>query len=97
MENVHLKTPYKIIPARVKRYTDFYGIPAENCIIIPIKAYGDQVNSEAIWKVDDTIERREGLMFSADNLEAVTLKKDFRMFSVWEEYRGQPKQVLVTG
>jgi hypothetical protein len=85
MENIHLNSPYKIIPSKHKRYSGHYEIPGADCIVIPRKKYGDQILADVLWKdAAGDIQHKADLMFDSINLDVLNPMKDFILFEVWE-------------
>ena len=85
MENIHLNTPYKIIPSKQKRYTAHYNIPGTDALVVPRKRYGDQLSCEVFWKdPDGVLQHKSDLMFDSLNVEPVNPLMDFHLQAVWE-------------
>ena len=80
-----LNQPYKISSRKFKQYNKHYGIPADACLILPQKSFGDQLQCEVLWKDSDgDVKNNQGLMFAASNLESVDAVRDYAIHSLWE-------------
>lgn len=87
MDKIHLSTPHKIIPNKFKQYQRHYDIPSAECIIVPSKAYGDQILCNVLWKNETgQFHFKADLMFSSSNLVPVDAMKDFILYKTWEEH-----------
>ena len=85
---IELNSPCKIVSRKLKQYTRHYGIPAEACLILPRKNYGDQLLCNVVWKnAAGVTELQEGLMFAASNLENVDAIRDFDLHTLWENHK----------
>ena len=98
MLKVQLQKPYKILSHKVKRYTNHYHIPAENCVIIPLKFYGEDASCNVRWEDENgVLHLKEGLFFQVQNLEPVNAMSHFKMYELWQHYnsvRSQTENVL---
>jgi hypothetical protein len=87
MDKITLNKPYKITQRRQKQYINHYQIPAETCIVIPLKKYDDQLLCDIQWKDSSKeMHTRKGLMIDVANLEALDAMLDHELFIVWEAY-----------
>ena len=87
MENIRIGKPYKVSEHKHKQYQKHYEIPIENCVVVPVKKYGDQISCDLRWKdAGGTLEQREDLMFSSAYLEPLDAMKDFQLYELWEDY-----------
>ena len=83
---IQLKTPCKILQRKHKQYIRHYGIPAEGCLILPQKRYGDQLSCDVLWKNEDgELAIRNDLMFAELNLEPVDAIRDYPLHVLWED------------
>lgn len=85
--SIKLKQPYKIIQHKQKRYEDHYHIPSNNCVVIPIKQYGDDLSCDVRWE-DATGQQLQlkDLFFSQQNIVPLDPLKDFKLHELWEHY-----------
>lgn len=87
MENIRIGKPYKVSEHKHKQYQKHYEIPIENCVVVPVKKYGDQISCDLRWKeATGTLQQREDLMFSSAYLEPLDAMKDFQLYELWEDY-----------
>jgi hypothetical protein len=87
MERITLNQPYKIAQRKHKQYIAHYSIPAERCIVIPLKRFGDQLLCDIKWKdASEEIHIRQGLMMDIANLEAIDAMRDQDLYSLWETH-----------
>jgi hypothetical protein len=98
MLNIHLHKPYKIVTHKVKRYSSHYQIPAEACVIIPTKYYGEEALCSVRWEDSNgVLHLKEGLIFALVNLEPVNAMSHFALHELWQHYNklGLPPQAEV--
>ena len=94
MENIHLGKPYKVSEHKHRQYNRHYEVPIENCVVIPVKKYGDQISCDLRWKDDaGETQHREDLMFSSAYLQPLDAIKDFRLYDLWEDYQKSPLHI----
>lgn len=94
MENIHLGKPYKVSEHKHRQYNKHYEVPIENCVVIPVKKYGDQISCDLRWKDEaDETQHREDLMFSSAYLQPLDAIKDFRLYDLWEDYQKSPLHI----
>jgi len=87
MENIRLGKPYKVSEHKHKQYHRHYEVPIEDCVLVPVKKYGDQISCDLRWKdASGEIEQREDLMFSSAYLQPLDAIKDFQLYDLWEDY-----------
>jgi hypothetical protein len=87
MEKTDFKNPFKIILSKHKRYGAHYDIPCAECLVVPLKKYGDQISCDVIWRNSaGEVEIKTSLMFDLANLDAVDALKDYKLFELWETY-----------
>lgn len=87
MRTIHLKQPYKILENRLKRYETHYQIPAERCVIIPVKNYGGEIACDVRWKdINGELQVKGGLFFNAENIEPIDAMKNYQMHELWSSY-----------
>ena len=85
--SIHLRRPYKITERKLKRYEDHYHIPADKCLIVPIKEFGDDVSCDVHWEDSNGVMQRQyQLLFSQDNLEPLNQMRDFQLHEIWQHY-----------
>jgi len=89
MLTVQLKKPYKILYHKLKRYTLHYNIPADNCVIIPVKKFGEDVDCDVRWEdKEGVLHVKEHVFFSAQNIEPVNALNNFPLYEIWQHYYG---------
>lgn len=94
MENIHLGKPYKISEHKHKQYVRHYEVPIGNCVVVPVKKYGDQISCDLRWKDEaGETQHRDELMFSSAYLLPLDAMKDFKLYDLWEEYTKQTTSV----
>ncbi len=94
MENIHLGKPYKVSEHKHRQYNKHYEVPIENCVVIPVKKYGDQISCDLRWKDEaGETQHREDLMFSSAYLQPLDAIKDFRLYDLWEDYQKSPLHI----
>ena len=87
--SIQLNRPYKILEYRNKRYEAHYNIPSANCLIIPIKEYGDDVSCDVRWEDDNgELQLKERLFFKTENIEPLDPLKNFQLQEIWVHYYG---------
>ncbi len=87
MENIRLGKPYKVSEHKHKQYHKHYEIPIENCVVVPVKKYGDQISCDLRWKdASGETQQREDLMFSSGYLLPLDAMADFQLYELWEDY-----------
>lgn len=86
---IHLLQPYKIIPSKEKRYIAHYNIPAGQCVVVPVRDFGDEVLCELRWEdANGVLHLLENKMFVADNLMPLNPLLDLKLHEVWSHYYG---------
>ena len=89
MTNIKLGTGYKIIETRYKRYVDHYHIPSPECLIVPLKSYGEDLSCEVRWEDEyGVLHSKEHLLFSNENLKPINPLLDVKLFEIWQHYYG---------
>jgi hypothetical protein len=90
MEKINLKQPYRIVERKQKQYTSHYQIPADNCVVVPAKIYGDQIVCSVLWKNTngETVTKND-LMIDLANLEPVNAMTHNDLYEMWEAFRIQ--------
>lgn len=87
MEKITLGKPYKVSEHKHKQYNKHYDIPIHNCVVVPVKKYGDQISCDIRWRGDEgETKHRDDLMFSSAYLLPLDAMKDFKLHDLWEEY-----------
>jgi hypothetical protein len=89
MANIKLRTGYKIIETRFKRYIEHYQIPAAECLVVPLKSYGSDLSCEVRWEDEfGVLHSKSGLLFSGENLKPINPMLDSKLFEIWQHYYG---------
>jgi hypothetical protein len=87
MSFIRLKQPYKIAQHKLKRYSLHYNIPADNCLVIPVKDYGDDVACDVRWEDDNgELQMKERLFFKAENIEPIDGIRNYLLHELWAHY-----------
>ncbi len=87
MEKISLGKPYKVSEHKHKQYNKHYEIPVPNCVVVPVKKYGDQISCDVRWKDESgETKHRDDLMFSSAYLLPLDAMKDFKLHDLWEDY-----------
>ena len=85
--SIQLRKPYKIMRHKIKRYTLHYNIPAEQCVVVPLSSYGDDVACEVRWEDENgVLQLKERLLFNADNIEPLNEFQHFQLYELWKHY-----------
>jgi hypothetical protein len=84
---IHLNKPYRIIPTRLKRYEAHYQIPAEYALVVPLKAFGEEVLCDIRWEDSNgELHIISNAMFVYDNLVPLEQRPDTRILELWNHY-----------
>lgn len=84
---IKLTKPYKVAEMRVKRYESHYQIPAQRCVVVPLKMLGDEVLCDVRWEDDNGhLHLLENKMFVSDNLVPLNPLIDAKLYEVWMHY-----------
>jgi hypothetical protein len=87
MPTVHLKKPYKILHHKLKQYSLHYSIPADNCVVIPVRFSGEDVACDVRWVDSDGAHHiKDQLLFTPQNLEPVNEMNNYALFELWQQY-----------
>lgn len=87
MDQIRLGKPYKVSEHKHKQYQKHYEVPIADCVVVPVKKYGDQISCDLRWKDGSgETKHREDLMFSGAYLLPLDAMKDFKLHDLWEEY-----------
>lgn len=87
---IHLNKPYKIIQRKQKRYQEHYHIPADNCVVIPVKEFGEDLSCVVRWEDGEgKIHEESGLFFNNQNIEPLDTMKDYELADLWQY--GEPQ------
>jgi hypothetical protein len=85
--SVQLGKPYKISQHKLKRYADHYNIPSDNCVVVPVKSFGDDLSCEVRWEdANGELQLRNDLLFSQENIEPLNAFKDPALHELWQHY-----------
>lgn len=87
MENISLGKPYKVSEHKHNQYIKHYEVPIQNCVVVPVKKYDDQIVCAIRWKDESgETKHRNDLMFSSAYLLPLDAMADFKLYDLWEEY-----------
>ena len=76
--SIQLNKPYKIAQRKQKRYQEHYNIPADKCVVIPVKEFGDDVSCVVRWEDGEgKVHEQSQLFFNNQNIEPVDAMKDY--------------------
>jgi hypothetical protein len=79
--------PYRIIPSKIKRYGLHYQIPADNAVVIPVKALGQEVLCDIRWEDSNgELQLIEKAMFVNDNLVPLNEMLSPKLYDLWRHY-----------
>lgn len=85
--SIPLNKPYRILPAKSKRYTSHYGIPAEQALVVPLKALGEEVLCDIRWEDENgELHVVHNAMFVNSNLVPLNQLPDGKLIELWEHY-----------
>jgi hypothetical protein len=89
MRGVQLNKPYKISFHKIKRYSAHYGIPAEKCVVIPMRSYGEECVCDVRWEdANGELQVKERLFIAAENIEPLNEMNNFALHELWQHYYG---------
>lgn len=89
---MQLNKAYKILPTRLKRYEAHYQIPADRCLIVPLKELGNEVSCDIRWE-DDSGEFHllSQKIFVSDNLIPLNGMLESKLYELWlQHYPEEP-------
>lgn len=87
--SVHLRQPYTIVASKIRRYSEHYQIPADRCLIVPVKLYGEEISCDVRWEDDNgELHYVTGLLFRAENLEKLNQFVNVKLYELWEHFYG---------
>jgi len=85
--NIQLNKPYKIHPAKHKRYDVHYSICSAEALIVPRRDFGDESISEVRWEDDNgELHFASSMVFSNANLIRINAATDVRLIELWDHY-----------
>jgi hypothetical protein len=89
MTNIKIGTGYKIIETRYKRYVEHYQIPSQECLVVPLKSYGEDLFCEVRWEDEyGVLHSKSSLVFNNQNLKPINPLIDSKLFEIWQHYYG---------
>jgi hypothetical protein len=89
--SIHLNQPYRIVPARHKRYTAHYGIPAADVVVVPLKELGEEVLCDIRWEDQNgELQVIHQAMFVKDVLFPLDQMLDMKLYDIWIHYYRPP-------
>jgi hypothetical protein len=89
--SIELGKPYKIIARKVKKYEQHYKIPADKCVVIPLKIYGDDLSCDVRWEDSNgELQQQQQLFFNHENIEPLDEMKDYSLQEIWQHYYSKP-------
>ena len=92
--SIHLKKPYKIIPARYKRYEAHLSIPPDRTVIIPLRLLGDEVSCDVRWEDSNgELKVLHNVVFVSENLMPLNTLLDDKLHEIWQHYYGNSVDV----
>lgn len=85
--SIKLNKPYRINPIRVKRYEAHYKIPAGISLVVPVKAFDDEVLCDIRWEDENgELHVIHRAMFTSENLVPLDQFKDEKLHELWDHY-----------
>jgi hypothetical protein len=87
--SIQLNQPYKIIPDKYKVYQEHYIIPAEQSLVVPIKALGEEVACDIHWERNGELQVMHQTVFINENLMPIDLMEDEQLYALWKAYKSQ--------
>lgn len=88
--SIHIGKPYKIISLRNKRYDAHYNIPSDNCLIVPLKEYGDEALCDVRWEdANGLLQVIHNRMFVSENLVPLDPALNEKLFELWDYNYGK--------
>ena len=87
--SIQLQQPYKIIQRKQKRYEEHYNIPSDKCVVVPVRAFGDDLSCDVHWKDEQgELHAMKQLFFNNQNIEPVDPLKDYLLHELWDSTYG---------
>jgi hypothetical protein len=87
--SIQLNKPYIIIPTRMKRYGTHYKIPAENALVVPVKAFDNEVLCDIHWEDGNgELQVIHNAMFVAENLAPLNPMLNEKLYELWSHFYG---------
>lgn len=88
MNYIHIHKPYKIVQSKAKRYAAHYNIPAERCLILPLRELGDDVSCMVQWRNESNeLEVKNGVMINHGAIEPIDPFKDDGLYDLFNAIR----------
>jgi hypothetical protein len=84
---IQVRQPYKIHPAKLKRYEMHYNIPASQAVIVPLKELDDEVSCDVRWQdAAGNTYLVENTLFIKANLIPINSMLDDQLYDIWNFY-----------
>ena len=89
--SIQLNKPYKIIAFKEKKYSAHYKIPSSETLVVPVRAYGEEVLCDLRWENSNgELKVLHETMFVTDNLVPLNPMTDDKLFDIYTHYYDQP-------
>jgi hypothetical protein len=84
---VKIKAPYKIAPEKIKRYATHYNIPADRSLVVPMRAFDDEVACDIRWEDDNgELQWVQNKIFVVRNLVPLNPLLDIKLQELWHHF-----------
>lgn len=94
MNNIHLQKPYKILQRKHKKYSDHYGIPAIDALVVPVRDFGEEVCCDVRWEDSNgELQFKEKVIFSKEYLIPIQPLLDQSRHEMWYHYYSQHQEI----
>ena len=79
--------PYKIEPHQAKKYAAHYNILPQQCLIVPLKLFGNEASCDIRW-IDDRGESflLQDKFFVCENLVPLNSTLDVELHQLWQRH-----------
>lgn len=92
---IHIGKPYRIINIRHKRYNAHYHIPSDDCLVVPLKEYGDEALCDVRWEDSNgELQVIHDRMFVSDNIAPLNAMLHEKLFEIWNHYYNKVRSCL---
>lgn len=89
MSSIHLLKPYKILQRKHKKYAAHYDIPSQDCLVIPVKDYGEDICCDVRWEDSNgELQIKEKVFFNREYLVPIHPILDPSRHEMWMHYYG---------
>lgn len=84
---IHIGKPYRIINSRHKRYATHYNIPSNDCLVVPLREYGNELLCDVRWENENgELHVEHNRMFVSKNIEPLNAMLHEKLYEIWIQY-----------